>query len=265
MVGASDRTVIRGPAALVRIAEPDTKDMVWTTAQRVRSKDLQDWRDEKRSGVGRDQRVTFISTAIDADSVFGCAHVAMKYAMQALPPRRSLLGGTSGSLVQQTFGNGTFKGPPIVAEFVHCVLPSGLEAPAFRQHWKTSSGVTPTSGLATQYGILIEVLWLSMCHDLLNPFELSSMELVARRLLMLERVVKRDCRNSDFEGLEPYLGHAMDPTGGAQPSPFAKHIAQIQKTDAIIMKQNRLVVEEVASNPKKKKENLKAKAKGKEE
>ena len=264
VVGSSDRIIIKGAVALVRITDPETDSLYWTTAQRVRTKDLQDWLDEKRSGVGRDQRLSSISRSSGSGTVTGCVLVTLKDAAAALPPRKTATSSTSGTSARQTSGNGIFQGPSALTEVLQTILASGLEPAAYRQHWRTTSGITPNSGLAIEFGLLVEILWLSTCHDLLNPFELSSLELVARRLLMIERAVKRNSRNPDFEGLDPYLGHTLDPSGGTQSSPFAEHIAQIQKTEAIVMKQNRLLAEEVTSSNKKKGDKAKVKAKGKE-
>ena len=86
---------------------------------------------------------------------------------------------------------------------------------------------------------------------------------------MLERAVRRNPRAPDFEGLSSYLAHVLDSNGGVQSSAFATHIADIQKVDAIIMKQHRLVAEETKASKNRRKgvddkeSTPKAKAKGK--
>ena len=137
-------------------------------------------------------------------------------------------------------GIGIFNGPSAAREVKHSQVASGMEPPAYVLQWRTTSGVNVQSGLAIEHGLWVEMLWLLTCHDLVTPLRLSCAELAARRILMIERVVRRNARNPSFDGLASYMAHSLDPHGDPRASQFANHIAEIQKTEAIIMKQNRL-------------------------
>ena len=57
VLGSGEKMVTRGSAALVHVINSDGI-REWTTAQRVRGKDVADWLNEKRSGFGRDSRLS---------------------------------------------------------------------------------------------------------------------------------------------------------------------------------------------------------------
>ena len=84
--------------------------------------------------------------------------------------------------------------------------------------------------------------------DYLNVLNLASAEQMCRRLLMIERAVKRNPRAPDFEGLEAFLANGYDSRGGVITREFDKYIAELQKTVAQIMKQNRMLREEQDSD-----------------
>ena len=90
------------------------------------------------------------------------------------------------------------------------------------------------------------------CIDQYNLFHSASAEMVARRLLMIMRAVKRNPKAPDFEGLDSFLTTATDMTGGVVTLEFDKYIAELQKNDAQIMKQIRMLKEEVIAQSKKK-------------
>ena len=65
-------------------------------------------------------------------------------------------------------------------------------------------------------------------------------ELIARRALQIQRVVRRSPRRPNFEGLESMLSSAIDETGGIVTSKFDEFVANEQKVAANILKQQRL-------------------------
>ena len=77
--------------------------------------------------------------------------------------------------------------------------------------------------------------------------------MIARRLLMIMRAVKRNPRAPDFEGLDSFLSTATDMTGRVVTLDFDKYISELQRNDAQITKQNRLLKEEKAEAGKRKK------------
>ena len=61
---------------------------------------------------------------------------------------------------------------------------------------------------------------------------------------MIQKAVKRSPQSPDFEGLDSYISHAYDQSGGIITLEFDKHIAEIQRNDAFVLKQGRLLREE---------------------
>ena len=77
-----------------------------------------------------------------------------------------------------------------------------------------------------EFTILLMVLHFAMTLDQLNPRNLSCLELVARRLLVIQKAVKRNAKAPDFNGLEIFLSHRLDASGGVVTSKFDKHISR---------------------------------------
>ena len=71
---------------------------------------------------------------------------------------------------------------------------------------------------------------------------------------MIMRAVKRNPRAPDFEGLDSFLSTATDMTGGVVTLDFDKYISELQRNDAQIMKQNRMLKEEQTAQSKKPKD-----------
>ena len=102
-----------------------------------------------------------------------------------------------------------------------------------------------------------------LCYDLLNGTNLASAEMASRRVLQIQKAVRKNPKSPDFTGLDYYMASALDPSGGLSTSSFETHISKIQLTAAQIMRQNRLLGEEISSDTKQKKEgNNKTKQKG---
>ena len=61
---------------------------------------------------------------------------------------------------------------------------------------------------------------------------------------MIQRAVKRNSKAPVFSGLESFLVHCLDGSAGIVASDFDRYIAEVQKVDANILKQQRLTKEE---------------------
>ena len=230
------RSIIRGTYALVE-DEPEEGDDGWTVAQRLRPRDHQEWVDEKRSGAGRDPR------------------------LNEGPPteagRRALTSSAVSTLAATKMPGWIFEGPSASKELFAGIVTNGMEPPAYLAHYQASSGMSTTSGLAVELKVLLTVLWMLVTHDRVNVYNLAGAELISRRILMIQRAVKRNSRAPDFEGLDGYLSNTLDPLGGVLCPEFEKHISELQKTASAILKQQRLAREEaeaVASRKKKDKD-----------
>ena len=98
-----------------------------------------------------------------------------------------------------------FRGPDAIVELVSGILATGLEPQGFVAHWRQNSGVMPTSGIAIEFGVHMTTLGHMACLDQYNLFHSASGEMIARRLLMSMRAVKRNPRAPDFEGRDSFL------------------------------------------------------------
>ena len=72
----------------------------------------------------------------------------------------------------------------------------------------------------------------------------ATAELLARRILQIQRAMRRSPKHPDFTGLEAMMASQLDETGGVVTSKFDQWVAEEQETAAIIMKNNRLFVKE---------------------
>ena len=102
-----------------------------------------------------------------------------------------------------------------------------------------------------EHGHIITILWLMACVDQLNVPACQSAEYLARRVLMLQRAVKRSPKAPDFDGLDTYVAHRLDNNGGLLSSDFDKFVAEHQKTEAIIAKSQRMHREEQETERKR--------------
>ena len=68
---------------------------------------------------------------------------------------------------------------------------------------------------------------------------------------MTQQAVRRSPKAPDFSGLDTYLAHPYDETGGAVTSKLTRYIADEKKNEAVILKQTRLWQEEQDSEKKK--------------
>ena len=70
-------------------------------------------------------------------------------------------------------------------------------------------------------------------------------------MLQIQRAVKRCPRHPSFEGLGLMLSSSLDESGGVVTSKFDAFVAEEQKSQGIILKQERLYREEQESEAKK--------------
>ena len=67
---------------------------------------------------------------------------------------------------------------------------------------------------------------------------------ISRRVLQIQKAVKQNPRVPDFTNLQAMLSSTLDETGGIVTSKFDEWVAGEQKTEAVIMKNQRLHAEE---------------------
>ena len=220
-VMAAGGVVVRGSAGLV----PDSMGVLdsYTAVERVTRDDKDRWIAEKRAGSGRDPR---LNAGFDISG------------------ERLLLVDAISSLKAVEKKNFAFKGPAAVKEVLESIRSSGMEPPSYVTHYLGHSGINPTGGLANEFKHLMTILWMMVCFDRLDVHNIAAAEYVARRVLMIQRAVKRNPRVPDFDGLECFLANTLDTQGGLVTLEFEKHMASIQSAEAQVLKQQRKAREE---------------------
>jgi len=224
LVEESVKNVVRASVGLVQSLNG------WTTMERVKVVDREVWLGEKRSGGGRDPRVSGRSQE--------AGRPLFREAVKEMKP--------------QTMPGNIFVGPPAVKEVTRSVVSSGHEPAGCQSVWETASGVARKSGICMEHALLLTLLWIMATVDLIDLFNSSAAEFISRRILMIEKAVKRNPRQPDFTGLDAFLSHALDPGGGVLSPELDKHIAELQKAEAMTMKSYRQNREEQEADSKRK-------------
>ena len=109
------------------------------------------------------------------------------------------------------------------------------------------------SAVAIEHRLLVFQFWLAVSVDRLDPTQVESLEHAARRILQIQKAVRKSPKNPDFTGLEPYLRHVADPSGGATTLAFDAHVADVLRAEGAWLKQSRLAKEEQDALEKRKK------------
>ena len=91
------------------------------------------------------------------------------------------------------------------------------------------------------------LLSLLLGYDRIDGSNCAGAEYACRRLVMLERAAKVNPKCPTFVGLFKMIEHSLDEGGGLATREFTAFMAQVAEADARILKQNRLLREEMAS------------------
>ena len=113
------------------------------------------------------------------------------------------------------------------------------------------SGVAPPSNAWHELKNLFAILRHQIEYDQVEVTNLAAAELVARRVVQIQKAIRRSPKHPDFTGLDQLMASQLDETGGVVTSKFDEWVAQEQKTQAIIMKNTRLLQEEKDSDAKR--------------
>ena len=95
----------------------------------------------------------------------------------------------------------------------------------------------------THQNIFGVLLFLQPC-DQVDLFGPAAAEYLARWALMIQQATRKNPKAPVFTGLDHYLSHTFDETGGVVTSDFSQFIASEQRAEAQVLKQQRLWAEE---------------------
>ena len=228
---AQASTVVRASHAMVEVTNSQGAKE-WTTGQHLKASDKPEWLAEKREGAGRDPRLLPRPRSLRAGSSSASS--------QALPSFRECMQNASSAPGKWA----RFSGDSAAAEVAQSLSSAGVEPNAFCATWETACGAPANSPLVREHRHLIFLFWLAAVQDLVDPTHLASLEHCARRILQIEKAIKRSPKNPDFEGLDPYMKHMTEPTLGISAPKFEAHVADELRGDAAFLKQTRLAREE---------------------
>ena len=232
---------LKGSAGLVLFEEVDGAAPRWLHIERIRPTDFAQWVREKREGAGRDARLLPAAPRVGTSSSSSSAVVPLFRDVVTLC--RAPAAGTMSDI---------FDGPSSMVEVSNAMAASGLEPQAYALQFINSSGLAPKSALANEICSIVLTVHLLGTRDRVDFLNLYAAEHLARRLLQIQAAVRRNPKNPDFEGLEPYLAHSRDTSGLVRAPAFDKHVAEIQRAEAQVMKQRRQAREEQEANNKHK-------------
>ena len=231
---------------LVRYDHGDGRGREWTHMDRMLASDIPRWMAEKREGAGRDPRLSPLHAAVGGGRPLfrdAATHFDLK-----------------GTVAQ--FGN-IFSGAPAIAEVVDGIANAGMEPVAYCAQFVNHVGASTRSGVTMELQLHFYTLWLIACVDRVDLRHNAAAEHLGRRVMQLQRAIRRDPKSPNFEGLDTHLRHAADSTGVIFAPEYEKYIAEVDRAHAQTLKQNRLAKEEAEHEETSRGGRAKAKAKAK--
>ena len=223
-------SITRGSVGLV-----DHDQASWATMERVMLSDIEDWKEEKRSGPGRDPRV--LPIVRDAGG-------------ERFASFRESLGGVVEDAPRPA--DWIFRGPGATLELMRGVRAAGEDLSGYHEYYVRSSGMSGEGPVAHKHRELISILFLMNAFDQLNVPHLASAELVSRLILQIHQAVMKCPKNLDFRRFSMMTISKLDSSGGVLTGDFAKYVAEEQKSEAFTLKQTRLYAEEQENREKEK-------------
>jgi len=236
IAGSEARLVVRGAAGLAEMSgEAEEEDQDWVQVQNVAQPDHDRWLSEKRSGPGRDPRV--------------CPARVVGRGPHAV--RRRLISEALQEFREEKGADWPFRGPGACLELFRGVAASGLEFPAYANHYLATCGVATNSTLAHELRNLFAMLHHLNAYDQLDCPNVAAVELLCRRVLQVQKAIRKSPKHPDFANLDGMLSSTLDESGGVIASEFDQWVASEQKVQATIMKHNRMFSEEQVAENKK--------------
>ena len=135
-------------------------------------------------------------------------------------------------------------GPRSLGWFITAMANSGTTPLLRHGKWVAESGVGADSRSAHEHSILSHVLEKSMVVDQLNVVNLVSMEIIGRRLILLEEAHSVDPGQPSFEGWEHWLGLGERRAGVLIPPELSRFVAKRVGDEAAVAKERRKAKEE---------------------
>ena len=259
LTAADIRSGTAGAIGLVRADEGLGDGLQWTHIERIAPTDFAEWVREKREGAGRDRRVLALEAATSGGaSLFSDVLGAMQ---RETGPSLVSTGPPTLASLSQLSAVQPFKKPdayrrvfgdtsPVLPELLLGLSDSGKEMLPFISDFFVHSGLSPRSGVGLEIFYLLVSLYYLCCWDRCDPTSLIAAEHIARRLVQLQKAVRRNPKQPDFNSLESMMRHC-DPIHGTIHTPaLDKALSETAKAEANVMKNIRMMEEEKVKNNK---------------
>ena len=226
ITGMDDRFINRGATGMAELTGADQlNQQEWVAVENVKAENHQDWVQEKHDGPGRDLRVLPILRLGSGDS-----------AAQQRTTREALRDFRPSAVTDWPL-----RGPRAVTELLASVGSSGMEMQAYVNFYIQHSGLSPAGTLSHELRSLFDVMHHVVAFDQLDAPNIAAIELTCRRILQIQRAVRRSPKHPDFADLDSMMSSAIDESGGVVTSKFDQWLAEGQQTKAQIMKQYRML------------------------
>ena len=145
---------------------------------------------------------------------------------------------------EEKFDDWGFVGPRATREYLVAIREGPGDLISYHNGWVRSSGISNSSAIAHEHRSLIETLRLGFSKDQLDLSNLTCMENVVRRLIVLEMAVARNPAAPDFSGLDVVSETPIAAQGQAYVSAITSWVTEKLKERSQIQKQARLFKEE---------------------
>jgi hypothetical protein len=226
-----DRFMSRGAAGLAQVQEAGA--WIWTFVEHVLDDDRASWIADKREGAGRDPRLLPLSKPE------GDIPLSIREATKALAKVPTL--------------GPSFRGTSSAIEVATSLASTGMDVKAYSASWEQASGISPTSQLAREMRLLLCAFVMLLTVDRLDVGQTHTAEHIARRIVQIQKAVKRNPKNPDFGGLELLMAHMSEAAQGIETRKFDEYLSTEMKTEYQITKNQRQIREEADAAAKQRK------------
>lgn len=145
-----------------------------------------------------------------------------------------------------------FRGPKALKEWFEALEAAGQTLVQHHFDFIKRSGIAERGAVAREHANLSEAMRYFVAHDQVDPTMLSGCELLVRRLIMIETAVSRSPKAPDWDGLDHIVSSRITDSGAAVAQGFNSWLSTVQRDDAQILKQGRLLREERLAEAKRK-------------
>ena len=151
-----------------------------------------------------------------------------------------------GLMVEESFAVDDFplSGPRVGGWMMRSIANSGTTPIMRHSKWTAESGVGGESRSAHEHFLLSHIIEKACVYDQLNIMNCSCIELVVRRMILLEEAHSINAQHPNFEGAEHWLGLGERRAGVLIPPSLSQFVAKKVAEDTAVQKERRKAREE---------------------